>query len=401
MSARAKVLAAAAVAALALAACSSSGGGEPASTSLPATTGAQSSAAAPPATTSSAAADPAAAAAQRVNALLGPVTDLSIDLPKVTGLPDLAGKKILVVPLASVIFSTEVTAIKQALGKIGVTAQVCDGQALPTTIATCLEQAPSIGAVGVITIAIGYKVAPNAYDDLASKNIPVLAAFQSPEGKAVGKYLAFEDSVPTITRTADASADYIIAHSGAAAHVLEIGISDSQPLIDMSDDVHAYLTKNCPECTVEQKNLSTPQVAQATSLVSAQTIADADLNWIFPINLEVTGPAIAQGLQNASKTGTVQQGGAGFGIGTLQLVKQKKASFAVLSSANLIGWEAVDGVLRMIAGLSVPTNYPAAVRIFDASNIDQATLTADAAAGYSWFGQPTYQQTFLGLWPTS
>ncbi|MEW9552084.1 sugar ABC transporter substrate-binding protein [Nonomuraea sp. NPDC050783] len=340
----------------------------------------------------------AVAAKERVASFLKPVENIKLDMPALSKAPDLQGKKVLVVPVASSIFSTYVDGVTDALKRVGAVPQVCDGQLSPSTATTCFNQAKSIGAAGVISIGNNYQLMPNAFDDLAAAKIPVMAATTSPDGKEPTDYLAFQPVVDSQTAAMTAAQDYILSKAGSHANILMLGISDVPVQLKLAQAGKKYLQEKCPGCTIDLKNVASTQTDQVASLVSSAVLKNPGLNWIYPVNVEVSGPQVNTGLQSAGKISAVSQGGTGSGLGGAQLVEKKQAMFTAQTSVNVLAWNAVDGLLRLLDHQPVPDKYPYAVRVVDASNIGSLTLDAKSATGFDWFGEPTYQDEYLKLW---
>ena len=69
-----------------------------------------------------------------------------------------------------------------------------------------------------------------------------------------------------------------------------------------------------------------------------------------------------------------------------------------VTSANVIAWNAVDGLLRLLGGEEVPSDYPIANRLFTQDTAKTLQLDADGAASFDWFGSPTFQDDYAALW---
>src|SRR4029077_9540656 len=69
-------------------------------------------------------------------------------------------------------------ALKQGLAKAGLALQVCNGQGQPSAVAACVQQAVGAKAAGIITDAIPYGMAGNAFDAAKAKGVPIIIADQ-------------------------------------------------------------------------------------------------------------------------------------------------------------------------------------------------------------------------------
>ena len=202
-----------AAAVLALTACSSSGG----KTGSSGGTGGKSpvagtSAPAPASGSggSSATGGPIAAAKADLAKYSAKVTTYPAIKPIAGGVSSLKGKTVWYVPIGSAvpILNAFGVGVQQAVTKIGLKFHVCDGKFLPTTIASCLDQAATQGADAVITGYIDYQLVPNSFDKLVAKNIPVLIAGEQPSGgKTDSSKLAFYDTSNSINLIQKLNAD--------------------------------------------------------------------------------------------------------------------------------------------------------------------------------------------------
>ena len=166
----------AAAVATALVGCGSSSSSNSTSGSAGASGGSATSAA-----TTSAATNSGLAHAQQVVAKFSqPITSFDLPTEPVKGVSALKGKTVMYIPLLNAIPAFQITAgsLKTALGKVGMSLQVCNGGANPTTTAACLSQAKSQGVAGVITDAIPFGMAADAFKTVSSAGIPVLITDQ-------------------------------------------------------------------------------------------------------------------------------------------------------------------------------------------------------------------------------
>ncbi|MEV6967417.1 substrate-binding domain-containing protein [Hamadaea sp. NPDC051192] len=135
------------------------------------------------------------------SALAGEVTALSqaqqaYTVPTET-LPDvssLAGKTVYYIPVTaqSPQFAVTQKALTAALTAVGVKIQVCDGKATPTDISACVNQAVNARAGAIITDAIPYGLAANAFDAAQTAGVPLVNTNQLPnQNKPASKTLAY------------------------------------------------------------------------------------------------------------------------------------------------------------------------------------------------------------------
>ncbi|HZZ55250.1 MAG TPA: hypothetical protein VFE26_13320, partial [Trebonia sp.] len=161
-----------------LAACSSSSG----SSSTTGTTSGTSSA-----STSASATSPAdagvALAQQTVAKLEATTSSYPVPTASVPGVSKLKGRTVFYIPLLQDVptFAVAAQTMKAALTRAGLKLQVCDGQAQPTAVAACVQQAVGAGAAGIVLDAIPYGMAYSALNAAVAKGVPVLVADQVPQ----------------------------------------------------------------------------------------------------------------------------------------------------------------------------------------------------------------------------
>jgi ribose transport system substrate-binding protein len=105
-------------------------------------------------------------------------TSYPVPTASISGLSSLKGKTVYYIPLVQSIPGFVVTAatMKTALAKVGVSLQVCNGNGVPSTVASCVQQAAGAGAAGIITDALPYGMAENAFNAAKVKGIPIIIA---------------------------------------------------------------------------------------------------------------------------------------------------------------------------------------------------------------------------------
>jgi ribose transport system substrate-binding protein len=397
---RRAALAGLAAAALALAACSSSSSSD--SKSGGSATGAGDASVAAGASGSSGAAggDPVARAKADLAKYTGEVTSYAAVKPLSGGVSALKGKTVWYVPIGSAvpILSAFGDGIQQAVTKIGMKYRTCDGKFLPTTIASCLNQAATQGADAVITGYIDYQLVPTAFDNLVAKNIPVLIAGEKPSGgKTPSPKLAFYDTSASINVLQQLGADVTIADSNGSAKVLFIGVTDSPSTKAAATFAKQYYADNCPKCTFTEIDYNTASLNKVPSQVSSALISHPDTKYVFPA-LDAGAPGALSGIQSAGFTNKVKLVSTNGALDSVQRVKAGGVQIADIGFSPIYaGWQFTDGLLRMMTG-STPIETVGAIRAFVKDNVGDLDLTPAAYATNKWYGPDTFQQTFLSAW---
>jgi ribose transport system substrate-binding protein len=328
-----------------------------------------------------------------------PVSTYSLPTSPVKGLAKDKGKTVMYIPLLNAIPAFQITAgsLKAALAKVGMSEQVCNGGANPTSVAGCLNQAKSQGDVGVITDAIPYGLAADAFHATAAAGIHVLITDQIAQpGTVNGDKLNYQPgniNQPTLI------ADWIIADSKGKANAI-VGEEMDSP------SAQAYVTnglqpefKNyCSACTVKIQHVTqsaSNQIASATNSAILQTPGVQYYYTEFEDDLQ----PVLQGIQQSGKINSIKVEAATATIAGLQKLKAgQSVAGEVGDDVNYEGWADADDLFRMLTGAPVITeNIPE--RIFDTANIGSVTLTPAAQASGEWYGDPHgFQTGFAKLW---
>jgi ribose transport system substrate-binding protein len=347
----------------------------------------------------------------------GGVDALKADIAKFTGevssyskikavsgdVKTLKGKTVWYIPIGSAvpILNGFGVGMKGALDKLGMKLHVCDGKFLPTTIASCLNQAATQGADGVVTGYIDYKLVPTAFDNLVSHHIPVLIAGEAASGgKTDSPQLAFDDTSPTINLLQKLNNEQVIVDSGGKAKVLFIGVTDSPQTLGAAAYSKQFFKDNCPDCTFTEIDYNTASLNKVPSQVSSALIAHPDTNYVIA-SLDAGAPGALSGIQTAGFTNKVKLASTNGSLDSLQRIKAGQVQFVdVGTSPTYLGWQFADGIVRMMVG-ELPVNGLGVVRVFTKDNVGGLTLTPDAYATNAWYGSDDFEQTFTTAWGLS
>jgi ribose transport system substrate-binding protein len=382
---------AAITAAAVLAACSSSSsstGSTAANSSAPASSSASS--------TSTASAG-VAKAQQMVTQLEATTTSYPVPTAAIKGVSALKGKTVYYIPLVQFIPGFVVTAatMKTALAKVGVNLQVCNGNGVPATVASCVQQATGAGAAGIITDAIPYGMAQNALNAAKAKGIPIIITDQiPPPGSA-----ANDDSVTYVPGVVDQPSQiawWIIANSDGKANAILAQESDSPSSIAYVQDSLSIYKQYCPGCTVAVKSITATTNSQLASDTSSNLLTNPNATYYYTEFEDSLDPTV-QGIQQSNKTDIALSvaGGTVDGLGRLKSDSMVKAVVAV--DQAYAGWALSDEILRM-ATKAAPVTETFPSRLFTAQNIGSVQVTTAAQGSGAWFGDASYQTAFAQLW---
>ena len=381
---------AAITAAAVLAACSSSSsstGSTAANSSAPASSAASS--------TSTASAG-VAKAQQMVTQLEATTTSYPVPTASISGVSSLKGKTVYYIPLVQFIPGFVVTAatMKTALAKVGVNLQVCNGNGVPATVASCVQQATGAGAAGIITDAIPYGMAQNALNAAKAKGIPIIITDQIPPSGTTNS-----DSVTYVPGVVDQPSQiawWIIANSDGKANAILAQESDSPSSIAYVQDSLSIYKQYCPGCTVAVKSITATTNSQLASDTSSNLLTNPNATYYYTEFEDSLDPTV-QGIQQSNKTDIALSvaGGTVDGLGRLKSDSMVKAVVAV--DQAYAGWALSDEILRM-ATKAAPVTETFPSRLFTAQNIGSIQVTTAAQGSGAWFGDASYQTAFAQLW---
>jgi ribose transport system substrate-binding protein len=388
-----------------LAACSSASSNSAPSTSS-STPGASTSspASAPVSATSpatSAAASPAAtglALAQQTVAQLEETTaSYPVPSQSVPGVSKLKGKTVYYIPILqdTPTFVVAAQTMKQALAAAGLQLQVCNGEAVPSAIAACVQLATGAGAAGIVLDAIPYGMAFSALNTAVAKGIPVLVADQVPDPASTPN----TDKVsylPGAQGQASEIAWWTIADSGGKANeIIAEEIDNPSSIAQVTDSLGIY-KDNCPACHITVKQISATTTDLEASEASADLLADPDATYFYTEFEDSLQPTV-QGIQQSGKTGISLSVAAGTidGLGLLKGGSLVKAVVVVDEAYE--GWALTDEILRM-ATKSPPVSETIPTRLFTKQNISSIQVTAAAQTSGVWFGSNAFESQFAKLW---
>jgi len=318
----------------------------------------------------------------------------------IPSVPDLHGQTVWYVPIGTSVpvLATMGNGISDALKHLGASVHVCDGKFTPTTIASCMDSAGTQKADAVITGFVDYNVVPSAFQSLATKGIPVLAAgVTQPDGVSPSKTLGFFDT-SALTQTAyRLLADAAIADSNGEAKVLQLELADSPTTKSNAAATTAEFKKYCPDCTVTTVSMTTADAANLGSLISAKLSASPDTKYLL-LPQDAFLQAALPGLQSAGFTDKVKIITAGGSTTGLQATKAGQIAYNIGQGAVEQGWAIADGAVRLLSGVEVQPETDGPVRVFTKDNVGDLQITDANYNSSAWYGGDAWQQDFLTAW---
>jgi ribose transport system substrate-binding protein len=374
-----------------LAACSSSSSS---------TTGTTSGSSSP--STSASATSPAdsgvALAQQTVTKLEATTSSYPVPTASVPGVSKLKGRTVFYIPLLQDVptFAVAAQTMKAALTRAGLKLQVCDGQAQPTAVAACVQQAVGAGAAGIVLDAIPYGMAYSALNAAVAKGVPVLVADQVPQPASTPNtdHVSY---LPGAQDQASQIAWWTIADSNGKANGIIAEEIDNPSSIAAVTDSLAIYKKYCPACVITVKQISASTTALEAAAASSNLQTHPDATYYYTEFEDSLQPTI-QGIQQDGKASAISLSvGAGTvnGLGLLKSGSLVKAVVVVDEAYE--GWALTDQILRMATGVA-PVQETIPTRLFTTQNIGTIQVTtADQASGV-WFGSASFENDFAKLW---
>jgi ribose transport system substrate-binding protein len=331
-----------------------------------------------------------------VTQLEATTTNYPVPTASVSGVSKLKGRTVYYIPLIQFIPGFVVTAqtMKVALAKVGMNLQVCNGQGQPSAVAACVGQAAGAGAAGIITDAIPYGMAQNAFDSAKAKGIPIIIADQyPPAGNTNTDAVTY---VPGVVDQPSQVAWWIIASSQGKANAILAQESDSPSSIAYVQNSLSIYKQYCPGCTVTVKSITATSNSQLASDTSANLLTNPSATYYYTEFEDSLDPTV-QGIQQSNKANISLSvaGGSVDGLGRLKSNSVVKAVVAV--DQAYAGWALTDEILRM-ASKATPAAETFPSRLFTAQNIGSVQVTTGAQASGVWFGDTSYQSAFEKLW---
>ncbi len=333
---------------------------------------------------------------QEVASLSATTATYPIPTASVSGVSKFKGRTVYYIPLVQQIPGFVVTAqtMKVALAKAGLKLQVCDGQGQPTAVAACVQQAIGAKAAGIITDAIPYGMAGNAFNAAKGKGVPIIIADQiAPPGTTNSNAVTY---VPGVIDQPSQIAWWLIAHSKGTAHAIiavEADSPSSKQYVTSSLPIYAQY---CPGCKITLETITATTNSLLASATSSNILATPSATYYYTEFEDSLQPTI-QGIQQSGRTDMSLSvaGGSVNGLGLLKGNSVVKAVVAV--DQAYAGWALTDEILRMMTK-SGPVNETFPSRLFTEQNIGSIQVTPAAQASGEWFGDTSFQGAFAKLW---
>jgi ribose transport system substrate-binding protein len=333
----------------------------------------------------------------------GIVTSFSPVGPAVSGAAAHRGETITYIPifLQAGYFSVSAANLKQAAAEVGINLQVCDGKAVPSTVAACFTQAISDRSAAIITDSVPIAEAPNNYAAAAAAKIPVVMLNNdTPISASLAPYVR-SLSVRQVAY-AGYGADAIIAASGGKANVLAV-LSDESGETKMAEAAFLKeMATYCPGCSVTTVTYLSNELQDVPTQVSTALLKHPDTNYVFAQYDSPLAPAVIQGMQQAPKTSSIKLIAEGGDLGGLQRVAAGQQFADISNDPAYSAWSALDYALRLIVNPNAAEPaYQIPARVFYSSTVKPLSLTESAWIAGSWYTSGSFRTMYESLWGVS
>ena len=357
-----------------------------------------SDAGAPPSTTAS---GEKTVLAAEVDKLTKPLDAYPVPTTKVDNVKSLAGKTVYYVPITmqSPQFKVTLSTLTKAFDTVGIKVQACDGKGTPTDVSACITQGTDRKAAAIVTDAVPYVIAANAFNAAQAAGVPVIISNQVPDNAhPASKTLAYIPAGGGPMQ--EALAKWVTVDSGGTAKVLiNQGTDGPAPAVFVGQGKAVY-EASCPNCKITINPVSSANFSLIPSSTSSALLKNPDINYVESQFEQYLQPT-QTGVQQASKIGSVKGLTGSVQLGGLQALASKNFLNAAAGQASAFqGWVDADAAMRLILGAQLP-GYTIPVRLFTRESIGQVKLTAEAEQSGEWYGPSTFTDEFKKIWGVS
>ena len=313
----------------------------------------------------------------------------------------LSGKTVWYIPVffQAATFQAEATSLTAALKTVGASVHVCDAQLNPSAADTCIRQAISSGAEGIVTSSIDNAFAEQAFQAAAAAKLPVILADDDETGANAVPASSFvrelSDAAPIWTAL---GADWVIADSGGHANVLYAADDASQGAVATKSVTNEFAA-HCPECKVTIVHFSDAALPKLATAVSAAMVAHPAIDYIYGGYDVPAGIYALQGAKQITGRKLKFLTVSGAPAGLQRIANAEQAADAGVDTTAL-AWDMADALFRIISGVT-QGNYEPGVRLFTSDNLPANTKDTDAYYSGEWYSNGGLQQMYTKLWGAS
>jgi ribose transport system substrate-binding protein len=310
---------------------------------------------------------------------------------------ELAGKKIMSIPVTSQVPITNVLEDAQAkqAKRIGVKFTHWQNQGKPDQWIQGIETAISQKYDVIELVAIDPAKVKPQIDKARKAGIKVVVNHYAGFGWEPPSYVEGGVRLPYY-EAGRILAAWSIVDTDGKANVLSIISDDQISTKDMVKGMQDEYAENCSDCKLKTVNVPTVDWAQGTqNEVRAGLQRDPTVNYVIPI-YDAMSQYAASAVQASGKSGSVKLATFNGTPFALELVDQGKLAMNLGENEDWIARAMLDASMRAAAGMEVPEDdYKAApLLIFTKDNVAQAGTPPDPSKGYG----DAYEAGFDKMW---
>lgn len=281
--------------------------------------------------------------------------------------------------------------VEAAAAAAGYQSNVIDGQSNPTVWNQAVQSAIANKADGIVLAAVPPALVADGFAKAQAAGIKMAAVLSILGPPADVKVELDRKAI------ARANSAWIADDSGGDAKVLLVR-DDEFPETKVTSDAYASTLKaECDGCTIEAE-------AEFTLALASQRLAgevaqalqnNPEINYII-LPFDTVTTFVEQGIAQAGKSGQVKIVGLGADPPSFEAMKEGSMAQSLGTPAQWMGWDAVDGLIRSMAGEPVPEPNPQTESNYE---VPERYVTPDTPepgpAGWPDFD---YQSEFESLW---
>jgi ribose transport system substrate-binding protein len=347
------------------------------------------------------------------NSTSGSVAEAAPQLEKFSSVPKpgpaidvsaLKGTTVYWIPITSQapIFSIEQRAAEQAFAAAGITLQLCDGQANPAAVATCVNQAVAAKAGGIIATSIPPEFAQTAFASAVGAGIPV-EFVNTKDATVPAEWGKLAAALPAnFIQQARINNDLIIKDSGGKANVLLVGVTDSSVTTSAYEDgMKKYLVDECPDCKVATVEAGSTTLSSLASQVSAALVRNPATQYVF-VEFDSFTPPVVQALRQLNKSRSIKLVTMLGQLDGLQRVDDGSAFADTGYSIAALGWNEADVMMRLMLGEDPQVEgHRTPIKTFTKATVQGLDLSEDGWLSGAWTSEDDFRSMFKTLWGVS
>jgi ribose transport system substrate-binding protein len=254
----------------------------------------------------------------------------------------------------------------------------------PSTLIAAMKQALQYKPVGVALSGLPQALWSSEIPQYAKAHVPIIPSYigANPTSSTVPVDLVGQDFAEL---NAKLMANWIIADSGANAHVLNVGIPTFPILAEFSQGVQAEVTRGCGSCNVTSLSLSLPDVTGGKAvplIVSALRRTPSAKYVVIPDAAYITG--LPSALKAAGLSGIKVLGENADAEAEANMKSGLQPGTWIGTATAYSGWLDVDVMARLLEKASPPSPGDGGlpVQLLTRSSITTPANTFNLPANY-------------------